>query len=176
MPENYFLFMCMKSNSARENCPNFFSLGGSAVLVFFFLSGYLVGGKVIRDLSNGNLNFGLYIINWMTRLWIVHLPAIFITYFLNAFTCRNSINSLHCKADPVLASHASLPPVFSQNFSDYLANAFFFQPFKGVPWGGNGPLWSLSYEFWYYLVFLVLSALFSFYWKNKSIIDWFFTL
>jgi peptidoglycan/LPS O-acetylase OafA/YrhL len=33
---------------------------------------------------------------------------------------------------------------------------FFLQPFKSFPFGGNGPLWSLSYELWYYLVFYSL--------------------
>ena len=61
-----------------------------------------------------------------------------------------------------MASHASIPPIFSQNLSDFFANVFFLQPFKGVSWGGNGPLWSLSYEFWYYIVcFSFASTLYS---------------
>ena len=150
-----FFFLHMNENAIlpEKLARLILSLGGSAVLVFFFLSGYLVGGKVLQDSIDGNLYFGIYIFNRMTRLWIVLLPALLITFILNAFTCRNLINSLYCTADPGLASHASLPPVFSQHISDFLANAFFLQPFKGVSWGGNGPLWSLSYEFWYYLVF-----------------------
>ena len=72
---------------------------------------------------------------------------------LNAFTSMNSSNSLYCNADERLASHATKSPIFSQAKSDLFAIVFFLQPFRGIPWGGNGPLWSLSYEFWYYLVF-----------------------
>lgn len=153
-----FLFVHMNENA---NLPEkiirlFLSLGSAAVLVFFFLSGYLVGGKVIRKSLDGDLSFRLYIFDRLTRLWIVLLPALFVTFAINALTCMNSRISLYCSADTRLASHASVPPVFSQDISDFFANLFFLQPFHGMPWGGNGPLWSLSYEFWYYLVFFSL--------------------
>ena len=134
----------------------FLGLGPAAVLVFFFLSGYLVGGSVIRSLIKQDLNFGTYIFDRLTRLWIVLVPALLLTFGFNTFTCRDSNISLYCTADPKLASHADIPPLFSQKISDLFSNVFFLQPFKGLPWGGNGPLWSLSYEFWYYIVFFSL--------------------
>ena len=140
----------------------FLGLGPSAVLVFFFLSGYLVGGNEIVNLVRKKLNFSNYIFNRLTRLWIVLLPALLATYALNAFTCRNSRISLYCAADSALASHAEVPPQVSQEISDLIFNAFFLQPFKGTQWGGNGPLWSLSYEFWYYLVFFSIISVVSY--------------
>jgi peptidoglycan/LPS O-acetylase OafA/YrhL len=39
-------------------------------------------------------------------------------------------------------------------------NAFFLQTIAGPTFGSNGPLWSLAYEWWYYVLFpLVLAAL-----------------
>ena len=68
----------------------FLGLGPSAVLVFFFLSGYLVGGNEIANFVTKRLNFRNYIFNRITRLWIVLLPALLATFALNALTCRNS--------------------------------------------------------------------------------------
>ena len=41
------------------------------------------------------------------------------------------------------------------------------QPFKGTQWGGNGPLWSLSYEFWYYIVFFSITSVVSYLLKRE---------
>jgi peptidoglycan/LPS O-acetylase OafA/YrhL len=70
-------------------------------------------------------------------------------------------------ADSELASHAKIPPQTSQKISDLISNAFFLQPFKGTQWGGNGPLWSLSYEFWYYLVFFSIISVVSYLLKRE---------
>jgi peptidoglycan/LPS O-acetylase OafA/YrhL len=137
----------------------FLGLGTSAVLVFFFLSGFLVGGKEIRRLITQELIFRTYIFDRLTRLWLVLIPALLLTFALNLFTCRNSNISLFCTADPRLASHADIPPLLSQEIFDLFSNVFFLQPFIGLPWGGNGPLWSISYEFWYYIVFFSLLRL-----------------
>jgi peptidoglycan/LPS O-acetylase OafA/YrhL len=145
----------------------FLGLGPSAVLVFFFLSGYLVGGNEIVNLIGKKLNFSHYFFNRLTRLWIVLLPALLATSVFNAFTCRNSRDSLYCLADSALASHAEIPPQFSQELSDFISNAFFLQPFKGTQWGGNGPLWSLSYEFWYYIVFFSIISVVSYLLKRE---------
>jgi peptidoglycan/LPS O-acetylase OafA/YrhL len=137
----------------------FLSLGPSAVLVFFFLSGFLVGGKVISDLLKKELNLASYIFQRLSRLWIVLIPALILTFALNEATCGNYENNLYCTADPSLASHPQLPPLATQKISDFFLNLFFLQPFIGPPWGGNGPLWSLGYEFWYYMVFFCLMML-----------------
>lgn len=145
----------------------FLGLGPGAVLVFFFLSGYLVGGSVIRSLIKQDLSFGTYIFDRLTRLWIVLFPALLLTFGLNTITCRDSGISLYCTADSELASHADIPPLFSQKMSDLFSNAFFIQPFRGLPWGGNGPLWSLSYEFWYYIVFFSLIMILDSVWRRN---------
>ena len=164
-----FLFVQMSdtANLLEKLTRLFLGLGSSAVLVFFFLSGYLVGGNTIRNLINQELNFGTYIFNRLTRLWIVLVPALLLTFSLNTFTCRSSNISLYCTANPILASHATIPPLFSQKSSDLFSNVFFIQPFKGLPWGGNGPLWSLSYEFWYYIIFFSLIVILNSFLKRK---------
>lgn len=102
----------------------FLGLGPGAVLVFFFLSGYLVSGSVIRTLIKQDLSFGTYIFDRLTRLWIVLFPALLLTFGLNTITCRDSGISLYCTANSKLASHADIPPLFSQKMSDLFSNAF----------------------------------------------------
>ena len=164
-----FLFVHMNESAhpLEKVSRLFLGLGPSAVLVFFFLSGYLVGGNEIVNLIRKKLNFSHYVFNRLTRLWIVLLPALLAVFALNAFTCGNSRISLYCMADSELASHAKIPPLASQKISDLISNAFFLQPFKGTQWGGNGPLWSLSYEFWYYLVFFSIISVVSYLLKRE---------
>lgn len=164
-----FLFVHMNDSAhpLEKLTRLFLGLGGSAVIIFFFLSGYLVGGKIIKSLIKRELNFATYIFDRLTRLWIVLVPALLLTFVLNTFNCRNSNISLYCAADPQLASHTKIAPLFSQKISDLFTNVFFLQPFKGLPWGGNGPLWSLGYEFWYYIVFFSLIMILSSFFRRE---------
>ena len=57
--------------------------GHQAVIVFFVLSGLLVGGSVIRDVRNGRWSWRKYLVQRVTRLWIVLLTAILIGWGLD---------------------------------------------------------------------------------------------
>ena len=50
--------------------------GHQAVLVFFVLSGYLVGGEVLATLQRGTFNGGRYAVNRSTRLYAVYVVAL----------------------------------------------------------------------------------------------------
>lgn len=137
------------------------SLGSPAVLVFFFLSGFLVGGNELKRLFSNMINCRKYFLDRLTRLWSVLIPALLLTAILNYYSCSGNRFSLYCSASVDLASHASHPPLELQTFSHLISNLFFLQPFHAEVFGGNGPLWSLSYEFWYYLVFMSLVLIIS---------------
>lgn len=132
----------------------FMSLGNPAVLVFFFLSGYLVGGNEIRRLILRKIQSRKYLLDRLTRLWLVLIPALLFTMIINFLACSRNNQALYCKASIELASHPSYPPLMLQGIRNFAENIFFLQPFRGEMFGGNGPLWSLSYEFWYYMVFM----------------------
>ena len=137
------------------------SLGSSAVLVFFFLSGYLVGGNELERLYSGELRPRKYLVDRLSRLWLVLIPALAFTFILNSISCNPNRVSLYCSASLDLASHADGPPLLDQNIYSLLESILFLQPFQGNVFGGNGPLWSLSYEFWYYIVFYFVILLIS---------------
>jgi len=56
------------------------SFAVEAVAVFFVLSGYLVGGQVIRQNREGRFCWGEFLIKRLSRLWAGLIPGLFITY------------------------------------------------------------------------------------------------
>jgi peptidoglycan/LPS O-acetylase OafA/YrhL len=120
------------------------SAGHGAVVLFFVLSGYLVGGSALRTFRHPGSAWRSYMTHRLARLWVVLLPALSIGALWDFLTGGREI-----------AAHTS--------FKLFFANLFFLQGDKFPTFGSNSPLWSLSYEFWYYIFFplglcVVLSA------------------
>ena len=55
------------------------SQGHNSVIIFFCLSGFLVGGSIIHNKSI--FNFKTYIIKRLSRLWIPLFPVFILTFF-----------------------------------------------------------------------------------------------
>jgi peptidoglycan/LPS O-acetylase OafA/YrhL len=113
-----------------------------AVVVFFLLSGWLVGGSLLNKSGRENA-IKSYAIDRMTRLWIVLIPTFLLMIFFAVVEGRFNVN-------------AGVVPV-----EDYSATAFFgnLLGLQGIfvpNFGGNFPLWSLSNETWYYALFPLL--------------------
>ncbi|MCZ8516469.1 acyltransferase [Paenibacillus filicis] len=115
------------------------SMGYEFVMLFFVLSGFLISASVLKSVKNGTFSWKTYLINRFTRLWVVLISALILTSLLaqlqlNLFPDSDFfINNL--------------------KWSDFLGNLFFLQGVFFPNYGGNLPLWSLSYEFWYYILF-----------------------
>lgn len=119
--------------------------GYKFVMVFFVLSGFFISSSVIKMLKNGTWSWKMYLNNRLTRLWVVLFPALILTKFWNSVSYY----------------------FFGTNYPSgsgkltFLENLFFLQGIKGISiYGHNGPLWSLSYEFWYYILFPCLILIF----------------
>jgi peptidoglycan/LPS O-acetylase OafA/YrhL len=130
-----------------------------AVIVFFVLSGFLVGGSVLRTMRRGIFSWKKYLFQRLTRLWIVLLPALLLGAALDA--C--GLYLLHSQLNIYRAGPYVAPVIGGRfTFSAFLGSAFFLQDIVTPVFGTNGPLWSLSYEFWFYIFFpllvIVLSA------------------
>ena len=131
------------------------SLGHQAVMVFFVLSGYFVGGAVLR--SGAKFSWGTYLTLRLIRLWVVLVPCLFITcavgmiveHYVPSILAGANIESWH--SGPKLGE-------YSADFSTFLANIFFMQTIISPVFGLNSPLWSLANEFWYYMLFPLLLA------------------
>lgn len=132
----------------------FTSFGHQAVMVFFVLSGYFVGGAVLR--TSVKFSWSNYIISRLTRLWVVLIPCLVITWGIGQILAHYAPAVL---AGANVESWHSGPKLgeYSADFSTLLANIFFLQTIVSPVFGLNSPLWSLANEFWYYMLFPLLA-------------------
>ena len=132
-------------------------LGHEAVMIFFVLSGYFVGGTILR--SGSKFTWKNYLTSRLTRLWVVLIPCLFITWGVGLIIeyCSPEVLS---GVNYELWHSGPKPTEYSASFSTFLANLFFLQTIAFPVFGTNGPLWSLANEFWYYMLFPLLSIAF----------------
>ena len=112
------------------------NLQDEAVLCFFAISGYLVGGKLVRYATRGYVPVGRYILDRMTRLYCVLLPTFVLMMFIDSIGACD-LNGLN----------------------GWLGNLLFGQDVFVETTSCNIPLWSLANEFWYYLLGLLATIL-----------------
>jgi len=117
--------------------------GHNAVILFFVLSGYLVGGSVIRAYRSGAFDWVDYAIQRLVRLWVVLVPGLIVGLCIDAIGARLS------GGHGLYASWKGIVPALR----DDAGNLFFLQTILVPPAGTNSALWSLAYEFWYYVSF-----------------------
>lgn len=139
------------------------SLGSEAVIVFFVLSGYWVGGSVVAGFRRGSFSWGRYASARLTRLWLVLVPALLLTLVLDGAGAL-LFASADVYANP--GSYESIPAAPSYSPLTVLGNLGFVQGLHVPVLGTNSPLWSLAYEAWYYLLFPALLAAF---WPGGSV-------
>jgi peptidoglycan/LPS O-acetylase OafA/YrhL len=126
-------------------------LGHQAVLVFFVLSGYLVGGSTVRSIERGSWTWRGYLLHRGVRLWLVLLPALLIGGAIDA-------TALHLHLAPglyggLVPNHITFDVRPNLTWKAFFGSLFFVQKILTPVFGSNGALWSLAYEFWYYLIF-----------------------
>jgi peptidoglycan/LPS O-acetylase OafA/YrhL len=131
------------------------NIGLEAVMIFFVLSGFLVGGSVIKNARNGDWSWSDYLLRRLTRLWVVLVPAILFGYMLDHIGIRffSQPGGIYT-APPGQQMVFDLLPTLRP--SVLLGNLFFLQDALVPTLGTNRSLWSLTNEFWYYLAFPIL--------------------
>lgn len=111
--------------------------GTQAVVIFFVLSGLLVGGVVLRALEGGSFSAGKFGLDRATRLYAALVPAALLSIVLQWST----------------GAHGCQAP---DGAWTVIGNLAFLQNFYVEPLCNNHPLWSLSSEAYFYLVGPVL--------------------
>lgn len=109
----------------------FFALtraGTEWVLVFFVLSGFLVGGKVIERIGAGTFDLSSYVIDRLTRIWTPLFPAL-VWSAVVAYQVGKPVSWIGFGGN-LLGLQLSLFRCFAENI----------------------PLWSLAYEIWFYFL------------------------
>ncbi|QYF92786.1 acyltransferase [Massilia sp. PAMC28688] len=114
-----------------------------AVIVFFLLSGWLVGGSLLNKLHRPRV-FVDYALDRLTRLWIVLIPAFLLSLALGAAEGAIATGSADWSATNEFSGTA------------FVGNLLGLQGMLVPRFGGNFALWSLANEVWYYLLFPLL--------------------
>ncbi len=127
--------------------------GRPAVMVFFVLSGYLVGGGSWRRYRRtGKFAAGDYMTARLSRLWLVILPGLVVIaglFLLGTGPFGGTTNGAYGQySEEISASQPSL--------SVFACNVFFLQTAFCSNFAGDGALWSLFNEFWYYCAWCII--------------------
>ncbi len=115
-------------------------IGHEAVVAFFVLSGFLIGGKLWRRCSKGTFVAREYFRDRFTRIYTPLLPALVLT--------------VGC----VWYAQGALPAGYGLQF---LGNVFQLQGIVCERIEGNAPLWTLAYETWFYAMAGAVAVLFT---------------
>lgn len=119
-----------------------------AVLVFFVISGWLVGGSLLNKMTQPGA-IGSYAIDRLTRLWAVLIPAFSLTLLFGLVT------------GVVHPGVVDASPANEFSATSFAGNLFGLQGIVLDDFGGNYALWSLANETWYYVMFPLLVLLFT---------------
>jgi peptidoglycan/LPS O-acetylase OafA/YrhL len=119
-----------------------------AVMVFFLISGWLVGGSLLNKMGQPRA-VRSYAIDRATRLWTVLVPTMLIMIAIGLFTGA---------AVPEPAGFANQGEFSARTL---VGNLLGLQTIAVERFGGNYPLWSLANETWYYIQFPLLLLIFT---------------
>lgn len=126
--------------------------GHPAVILFFVLSGFWITRSILLT-PPARWTWSGYLKDRLVRLLLVVVPALLLGGLFDfAGVATSSPTHLGQTGSYVLprsiATYLTLP--------DFLGNLVFLQGLVVAPFGSNGPLWSLAYEFWFYIWFPAL--------------------
>jgi peptidoglycan/LPS O-acetylase OafA/YrhL len=125
--------------------------------VFFLISGWLVGGSLLNKLEPPHTAsaeddaspWRTYLIDRMTRLWTVLVPALLLMLLVGAVTAS------------IDRAHADFSVDNEYSVTTFAGNLIGLQTLAVKNFGGNYALWSLANETWYYVQFPLLLLMFT---------------
>ena len=127
--------------------------GYNAVMVFFVLSGYFISSNISKKMINNTFSWKEYLLERLVRLYIVLIPSLFLGFLLIYIDIQWFGNEN--KYMGYLNLNLLVNDILYLQFLDTKMFAY------------NGPLWSLAYEFWFYLLFPSIMSIF--YYKDLKI-------
>lgn len=140
-----------------------FRYGHEAVLFFFVLSGFVIHLRYAKQLNLDNRETSF---DWRSYVWRrakrLYPPLIFalaLTWALDVYGARLGY-PIYFQATP--------SPLINQNVVVHhdwltgLGNLAFLMNSYVPAWGTDGPLWSLKFEWWFYMIYPV------FWWLSKK--------
>lgn len=110
-------------------------LGHEAVLIFFVMSGFLVGGKTLFKIKNRIFDIRSYCIDRSVRIMLPLISSLLLIWCINVITGVEN--------NPIA----------------FIGNLLSLQGILVGP--VSGPLWSLSYEVWFYVIMGAIALFFT---------------
>lgn len=138
----------------------FFKYGHEMVIFFFILSGFVIHLNYATKLkTNSLLSFDLvpYIKRRFFRIFPPFFFALILTFLadkvveINGFTIFQHLT-------PEASINKTI--TFDHGVTTFFGNLFFLQGGFVPIFGSNGPLWSLMYEWWFYMLYPLLFLLY----------------
>ncbi len=134
--------------------------GHEGVVVFFVVSGYLVGGLSVLKMRTSRFDLADYAIHRFSRIYVVLAPALLLlggvdllgTMFVNA-------SGLYTESAKFAPESMNFIVAHNLSIGTLIGNLAMLEGIHGVPrLGSNSPLWSLVYEWWYYCLFAAVAV------------------
>ncbi len=113
----------------------FSRLGDEGLAMFFVLSGFLVGGRALERIASGSFRPVDFTIDRLVRIMLPLIPALVLTAIVQLVRSQ-SINVMHL-----------------------LGNLIGLQGVLVPPCSQNEPLWTLSYELWFYVLTWIVGVM-----------------
>lgn len=123
-----------------------------AVVVFFVISGYLIGGISILRARTKGFDATLYFIHRFSRIYTVLIPALVLGLILDNVG-KLMVPGIYQSQPGRVPAALSQVPAMGLNVSTFVGNLGMLQTILVPPLGTNGPLWTLACEWWYYILF-----------------------
>jgi peptidoglycan/LPS O-acetylase OafA/YrhL len=140
-------------------------LQNAGVMIFFLMSGFLISYTVFSKWNNANYTFKTFFIDRFCRIYCAYLPALFFVLFVDTFTkTLTGIPKVRVDELKVLIDMQN-----NSGLVSFLGNFFMMQNFPffqilriiGVPdnltfirpFGSGSPFWTISIEWWIYMLF-----------------------
>lgn len=129
-------------------------VGDEAVVVFFVLSGLLVGGSAAKKFLEGRYDAREYAVHRISRIYTVLIPALIVGGMLDIIGVLY-FNGSQIYTHPHLYPTIPVVDVTVDNLtmSTFMGNVLMTQHWLVPVFGSNGPLWSLTSEWWFYCLF-----------------------
>ena len=128
--------------------------GHQAVVVFFVLSGFFIGTSVMSSNAAGKWSWRSFLLNRFTRIYIVLVPALLLTLLWDNVGMHLFGADTNIYASKGNAPHGEFMDVrVTGGVGTLLGNLVHLQMIFTKPFGSNSPLWSLSLEWWMYILF-----------------------
>lgn len=137
---HYPIFFNTQSNPPLKNfLEPLYHFGGSGVLIFWAISGYIFYYIYNNKLIDGNITFKTFVVNRFSRLYPLHFLTLILVVILQAIHFDIYDNYHHD---------------YLNDFYHFFLNIFFIS-FWGFEeyYSFNGPIWSVSVEILVYFLF-----------------------